>query len=91
MYKATTTQDPLASPLARQEGRREGGKEGRREGGKEGRREGGKEGRRQARVWYVGIDWADDHHDAAVVDEAGHQVAKWPSCVWRIRRRDWAN
>jgi transposase len=27
-------------------------------------------------VWYVGIDWADDHHDAAVVDETGHQVAK---------------
>jgi transposase len=26
-------------------------------------------------VWYVGIDWADDHHDAAVVDELGHQVA----------------
>jgi transposase len=27
-------------------------------------------------VWYIGIDWADDHHDAAVVDEAGQQVAK---------------
>lgn len=27
-------------------------------------------------MWYVGIDWADDHHDAAVVDETGHQVAK---------------
>jgi transposase len=27
-------------------------------------------------VWYVGIDWADDHHDAAVVDETGHHVAK---------------
>ena len=26
-------------------------------------------------MWYVGIDWADDHHDAAVVDELGHQVA----------------
>ncbi len=27
-------------------------------------------------MWYVGIDWADDHHDAAVVDETGQQVAK---------------
>ena len=27
-------------------------------------------------MWYVGIDWADDHHDAAVVDELGQQVAK---------------
>jgi hypothetical protein len=27
-------------------------------------------------VWYIGIDWADDHHDTAVVDESGHQVAK---------------
>jgi len=27
-------------------------------------------------VWYVGIAWADDHHDAAVVDETGQQVAK---------------
>ncbi len=32
--------------------------------------------RREATVWYVGIDWADDHHDTAVVDETGHQVAK---------------
>lgn len=27
-------------------------------------------------MWYIGIDWADDHHDTAVVDESGHQVAK---------------
>lgn len=26
-------------------------------------------------VWYVGIDWADQHHDAQVIDEAGKQVA----------------
>ncbi len=26
-------------------------------------------------MWYAGIDWADDHHDAAVIDEAGRQVA----------------
>jgi hypothetical protein len=26
-------------------------------------------------MWYTGIDWADDHHDAAVIDEAGHQLA----------------
>jgi Transposase len=31
--------------------------------------------RREAAVWYVGIDWADEHHDAAVVDELGQQVA----------------
>ncbi len=22
-------------------------------------------------MWYAGIDWADDHHDAVVIDEAG--------------------
>ena len=27
-------------------------------------------------MWYVCIDWADDHHDTAVVDESGRQVAK---------------
>src|SRR5437763_3534394 len=26
-------------------------------------------------MWYTGIDWADDHHDAVVIDEKGHQVA----------------
>ncbi len=26
-------------------------------------------------MWYAGIDWADEHHDAAVIDEAGRQVA----------------
>lgn len=25
-------------------------------------------------MWYVGIDWANDHHDALVIDEKGHQV-----------------
>ena len=26
-------------------------------------------------MWYAGLDWADAHHDAAVIDEAGLQVA----------------
>jgi transposase len=26
-------------------------------------------------MWYAGIDWADQHHDALVIDEKGHQVA----------------
>ena len=26
-------------------------------------------------MWYAGIDWADDHHDAVVIDEQGHRVA----------------
>jgi transposase len=26
-------------------------------------------------MWYSGIDWADDHHDAVVLDEAGRQLA----------------
>ena len=26
-------------------------------------------------MWYTGIDWADDHHDAVVLDEAGRQLA----------------
>jgi transposase len=25
-------------------------------------------------MWYAGSDWADDHHDALVIDEKGHQV-----------------
>src|SRR5215471_10945770 len=25
-------------------------------------------------VWYAGIDWANDHHDALVLDEQGRQV-----------------
>jgi len=25
-------------------------------------------------MWYAGIDWADDHHDAAVLDDAGRVV-----------------
>lgn len=25
-------------------------------------------------MWYAGIDWADEHHDVLVIDEAGHQV-----------------
>src|SRR6266849_6275603 len=25
-------------------------------------------------MWYAGIDWADTHHDALVIDEQGHQV-----------------
>ena len=27
-------------------------------------------------MWYAGIDWADQHHDAVVVDEQGKQVSK---------------
>jgi transposase len=26
-------------------------------------------------MWYAGIDWADDHHDAVVIDEQGKRVA----------------
>jgi transposase len=26
-------------------------------------------------MWYAGIDWADQHHDAVVIDEAGRRVA----------------
>jgi transposase len=26
-------------------------------------------------MWYAGIDWADDHHDVVVLDEAGQRVA----------------
>lgn len=25
-------------------------------------------------MWYVGLDWADTHHDMVVLDEAGHRV-----------------
>jgi transposase len=25
-------------------------------------------------MWYAGIDWADDHHDAVVLDESGRQI-----------------
>ncbi len=26
-------------------------------------------------MWFVGIDWADDHHDAVVIDDAGKRAA----------------
>jgi len=26
-------------------------------------------------MWYAGIDWADEHHDAVVIDERGQRVA----------------
>jgi transposase len=26
-------------------------------------------------MWYAGIDWADEHHDVLVIDEAGRQVS----------------
>jgi transposase len=25
-------------------------------------------------MWYAGVDWANEHHDALVIDEKGHQV-----------------
>jgi len=25
-------------------------------------------------MWYVGLDWADTHHDVDVLDEAGKRV-----------------
>lgn len=25
-------------------------------------------------MWYAGIDWADDHHDAVVLDDSGRQI-----------------
>ena len=25
-------------------------------------------------MWYSGIDWADEHHDALTIDEKGHQI-----------------
>ena len=24
-------------------------------------------------MWYAGIDWADDHHDVVVIEEAGRK------------------
>ncbi len=27
-------------------------------------------------MWFAGIDWADRHHDAMVIDEAGRKVAQ---------------
>ena len=27
-------------------------------------------------MWFVGIDWADQHHDVVVIDEQGKQIAK---------------
>ena len=27
-------------------------------------------------MWLSGIDWADDHHDIQVLDEAGHGVVQ---------------
>lgn len=26
-------------------------------------------------MWYAGLDWADEHHDIVIIDEAAHQVA----------------
>lgn len=26
-------------------------------------------------MWYAGLDWADDHHDVVIIDEAAHQIA----------------
>src|SRR5258708_22412984 len=31
--------------------------------------------RRWPTMWYAGIDWVDDHHDAVVIDEQGQRVA----------------
>ena len=31
--------------------------------------------RKELRMWYAGIDWADAHHDALVIDETGQQVS----------------
>ena len=25
-------------------------------------------------MWYVGLDWADTHHDVVILDEAGRRV-----------------
>jgi transposase len=35
----------------------------------------GSSGRKDTQMWYAGIDWANDHHDTVVLDEAGTQVA----------------
>ena len=34
-----------------------------------------RQGKGQMQMWYAGIDWADQHHDAVVIDEAGQRVA----------------
>jgi hypothetical protein len=26
-------------------------------------------------MWYAGIDWANDHHDAVIIDKQGQRVA----------------
>jgi transposase len=31
--------------------------------------------RKELRMWYAGIDWADAHHDALVIDETGQRVS----------------
>ena len=31
--------------------------------------------RKEWRMWYAGIDWADTHHDALVIDETGQRVS----------------
>src|SRR6266705_4579211 len=31
--------------------------------------------RKEWRMWYAGIDWADTHHVALVIDETGQQVS----------------
>ncbi len=37
-------------------------------------------------MWYAGLDWATDHHDVVVIDEAGHQVssARRAKSSWRV-------
>ena len=54
-------------------------------------------------MWYAGIDWADEHHDALVINETGGQVAsrlrdcrrrrhprRRNSVGFEHRARDWA-
>ena len=36
-------------------------------------------------MWYAGIDWANDHHDALVIDETGRQVGA--ICASSIARK----
>jgi hypothetical protein len=38
-------------------------------------------------MWYAGIGWADDHHDAVVIDEAGRRVA---ACRVAHTQEPWA-
>ena len=56
-------------------------------------------------MWYAGIDWANEHHDALVIDEQGRQVgtlriehspqgmsklkAFWSRSVARSRKNSW--